>query len=83
MILQTLQNRPKPIFPNGPRCNFPYAGTVFDSSLDRVGSYGYYWSRTAYSADGAYHLQFVSSAVGPAGYSARYFGFPVRCVATT
>ena len=56
MILQTLQNRPKPIFPNGPRGNFPYAGTVFDSSLDRVGSYGYYWSRTAYSADGAYHL---------------------------
>ena len=62
---------------------FPYAGAVNGSSLDAVGSNGYYWSRTACSADNAYYLRFGSSGVNPANYSNRYRGFSVRCVATT
>ena len=83
MILQTLQNRPKPIFPNGPRYNFPYAGYVNDGSLYVVGSYGAYWSRTALSSTLAYYLLFYSSNVYPASNYNRYGGFSIRCVATT
>ncbi len=83
MILQTLQNRPKPIFPNGPRYNFPYAGYVEDSSLNNVGYDGYYWSRTAGSDTGAYLLYFDSSAVNPVYSSHRFYGRSIRCVATT
>ena len=67
--------------------NFPYAGGVRYGSLTNVGSSGYYWSRTANSANGAYNLWFDSSGVNPANYyydfSARYIGRPIRCVATT
>jgi len=83
MILQTLRNRPKPIFPNGPRCNFPYAGYVNNSSLNDAGSQGDYWSRTAVSAGNAYYLWFYSSNVYPANNLNRYVGFSIRCVATT
>ena len=83
MILQTLQNRPKPIFPNGPRCNFPYAGYVAGSALNNVGSGGYYWSRTANSDTLTYYLYFDSSFVAPANNAYRFSGFSIRCVATT
>ena len=63
--------------------NFPYAGHVLNGSLDYVGSYGNYWSRTAKSGTVAYDLFFSSSNVGPAYNDYRYNGFPVRCVATT
>ena len=63
--------------------NFPDAGNVGNSSLNNVGSFGYYWSRTAYSNTGAYGLYFSSSGVNPTGDYNRYVGFSVRCVATT
>jgi len=63
--------------------NFPYAGDVSGGSLNNVGSYGYYWSRTASSSNNAYRLSFGSSGVSPAGSIGRYRGFPIRCVATT
>ena len=63
--------------------NFPYAGNVVDSALNNVGSDGRYWSRTAYSTNGAYNLYFNSTYVNPANLSSRYDGFSVRCVATT
>ena len=63
--------------------NFPYAGYVDDGSLNGVGFGGYYWSRTAFSAGGAYALWFGSSYVSPVSYSDRYGGFSVRCVATS
>ncbi len=63
--------------------NFPYAGGVLDSALSNVGSYGRYWSRTAYSTNLAYYLLFYSTNVDPAYYDSRYYGFSVRCVATT
>ena len=66
--------------------NFPYAGYVYNSSLDYVGSLGSYWSRTVYSSNSqnAYLLVFSSSAVDPANRrNGRYDGFSIRCVATT
>ncbi len=63
--------------------NFPYAGDVRDSSLNVVGSYGNYWSRTVDSSNSqyAYRLVFLSSNVFPAGSYFRYYGFSIRCVA--
>ena len=46
-----------------------------------LGSYGLYWSRTAYSAQGAYDLNMNTSGVIPAGNAGKYYGFTVRCVA--
>ncbi len=61
--------------------NCPYAGYVLNSSLGNVGSWGYYWSRTAGSTNAAYGLYFNSTNVDPANYANLYFGFSVRCVA--
>ncbi len=75
-----------------PPYNFPYAGYVLDSHLIGYGyarvpnpdsPEGYYWSRTARSSTVAYRLYFTSSNVGPADGYYRYYGFSVRCVATT
>ena len=65
--------------------NFPYAGNVGNGSLSNVGSYGWYWSRTVYSSNSqyAYGLWFSSSNAYAADYGGRYFGFSIRCVATT
>ncbi len=65
--------------------NFPYAGFVSNGSLNAVGSYGVYWSRTVVSGNSqdAYALYFGSSYVDPASIGDRYRGFSIRCVATT
>jgi len=64
--------------------NFPYAGDVDSGSLYGVGSWGFYWSRTAGSSTLAYTLYFNSSVVNPAGSgNSRYGGYSIRCVATT
>ena len=64
--------------------NFPYAGYVLNSTLYNVGSGGYYWSRTAYSAISAYNLSFYSSDFIPGtSNNARHLGFSVRCVANS
>ena len=63
--------------------NFPYAGNVGSSSLSNVGSFGRYWSRTVGSANYAYRLYFDNSNVGSAYNGTRYYGFSIRCVATT
>ncbi len=59
---------------------FPTAGIVGGGSLDRVGSWGYYWSSTASDINGAYGLYFNSSDVGTLSAN-RYSGFSVRCIA--
>ena len=45
-----------------------------------LGSGGYYWSRTAYSAQYAYGLYMSTSSVYPANYNLKYLGFAVRCI---
>ena len=63
-------------FPN----NFVYPGNWYCSSAYYRGSYGYYWSSTAYSTYYAYGLYFGSSSVYPANNGNKYGGYSVRCV---
>ena len=63
----------------------PAAGYVRGKSLEGVGSYGYYWSGTAFSnADypntKAYYLTLDSKGVAVGWNEYRYKGFPVRPV---
>ena len=51
-------------------------------SLRDVGLAGSYWSSTAYTAvTNAYYLLFYSADTYPSYYTARWYGFSVRCVA--
>ena len=65
-------------FPN----NFVYSGYFFTSSAYTRGSYGYYWSSTAYGNYNSYNLYLYSSNVvpGTGGYD-KYYGRSIRCVA--
>ena len=58
----------------------PAAGYRYGSSVNNVGSYGYYWSSTARDTNYACSVHFRSGYLGPAGSSARYYGFSVRLV---
>jgi len=65
------------------RLFFPAAGNCGNGSVDRVGSYGYYWSSSLYSSDvqrGRY-MYFFSGGVYWQGYGYRCSGFAVRGVA--
>lgn len=48
------------------------------SSVDNIGSYGYYWSSTAYSAGNAYLLCFNSSSLNPQNGRYRAYGSTIR-----
>lgn len=58
-------------------------GNVNGSSLNYLGSYGYYWSSTVYGANGAYRLRFIDSNIWPSSFSNRGYGFSVRCMVGT
>ena len=61
---------------------FNPSGRVYSGSLWSAGSYGYYWSSTAYSSTNyAYGLSFGSGGVLPSSSYNRYRGFSVRCLA--
>ena len=58
-----------------------YCKTMDKSLISNRGSYGNYWSSTAYSSNNAYNLVFVSSYVYPGTfYYNKYNGYAVRCV---
>ena len=61
--------------------NFLYSGYVFGSSVYNTGSYGYYWSKSAYSSNTAYSLNFDSSLVYPSNGYGKHYGLSVRCLA--
>ena len=61
--------------------NFLYSGYVYGSSVNNRGSYGYYWSKSAFSSYNAYNLYFYSSNVSPSDVSNKNYGFSVRCLA--
>ena len=64
-------------FPN----NFLYSGNANNSNISWRGSYGYYWSSSAYDADYAYSLLLYSSLLSPGtDRGKKFLGFPVRCV---
>lgn len=58
----------------------PAAGYFYYMSSNYVGSFGFYWSGTAYSSTSAYYLEFNNGKVGPHYYRLRYAGFSVRPV---
>ena len=62
--------------------NFVYSGSVYGSSVDYRGAYGYYWSSSAYNSNIAYYLYFDSSYVNPGtNFLSKYDGRLARCVA--
>ena len=64
--------------------NFVYSGSVRDSSVNGRGSYGGYWSSTAYSSNGAYTLTLNSSNVYPGTlYYGKYIGRSIRCLVSS
>ena len=64
--------------------NYLYSGYVSGGSLSYRGSYGNYWSSTAYSSNYAYFLNLNSSFVDPGTYgSNKYYGGAVRCLASS
>ncbi len=65
-------------FPN----NFVYSGFWYSSSASARGSFGYYWSSTAYVSSTAYYLGLYSTGVRPGtNRFTKYYGSSVRCVA--
>lgn len=60
--------------------NFPLSGGSYGEGIDYVGSYGYFWSSTAYNDYSAYDLGFGSSNVYPQVDDSKGGGSSVRCV---
>ena len=58
----------------------PAAGNRNGTSLNNVGSNGYYWSSSYNNSSSAYYLGFDSGIVNPNSSSYRYSGFSVRLV---
>ena len=79
------QNGVKGMEVTGPNDNsifFPVSGfrSIYDGSLHDVGSYGYYWSASAYSNNDGYGLYFYSVS-WYWYYDYRAYGLQVRAVA--
>ena len=60
---------------------FVRSGHLAGTTLYNYGVSGYLWSSTSQYTTIAYRLAFYSDEFYPANQNARYFGFPVRCVA--
>ena len=63
-------------------CAFlPAAGSRFGTSVDGVGTYGFYWSSTPDGSDAnkAYYLRFNSTGLN-SDFNSRYYAFSVRLV---
>ena len=64
-------------FPN----NFLYSGLFNTSSAYSRGSYGYYWSSTAYNSNYSYRLRLGSTRVYPGSDNIdKYYGYSIRCI---
>ena len=61
--------------------SFTLSGHRSGSSTDSQGSYGHFWSSTAYDASHVYSLYMTTSGVNAVGnYNDKYYGFTIRCV---
>ena len=66
---------------NGNSVFLPAAGYCLDSSVNGVGSYGFYWSASWYSSAYSWYLSFYFAKVFPeVDFNFRCYGFPVRGV---
>ena len=59
----------------------PLSGLFYNGSPGGQGSYAYVWSSTFGVSYSMYNLNAITSDIGPQGYSYRYYGQSVRCVA--
>lgn len=59
---------------------FPCAGQRGSSSVNDVGSYGFYWSASPYNSDRAWSLFFHSTSASTYHWGHRQLGLPVRLV---
>jgi hypothetical protein len=59
----------------------PAAGYRYGTSVDDVGSYGYYWSASYDDSYGAYSVYFLSGSLYPSYNLDRILGLSVRLVA--
>ena len=64
---------------NGNSIFLPAAGSYNGTSLQTLGTNGYYWAATLGNATTAYHLNFNSTGAYM-NYYARFYGLPVRAV---
>ena len=82
-ITQNGVNGHKVVGPNGNSIFLPAAGCMDGTSLDGVGSLGFYWS-SSLGAEGSRPYNSYSVGIGSLGagryYYGRYFGFTVRPV---
>ncbi len=69
----------------GTYLKMPMAGyrSYSSSNVANAGSYGFYWSSTAYSTNRAYYLAFNSSSITPQADQYRSNGYSVRCFKDT
>ena len=58
----------------------PAAGYRYGASVYSVGYYGYYWSASCYSSNGAWDVSFYDSHLYAGYVNSRYFGQSVRLV---
>ena len=58
----------------------PAAGVRFLTSVESVGSYGYYWTESQSSDNGAYIMYFNNGSIHSWGYGSRHIGYSVRLV---
>ena len=64
---------------NGKSVFFPAAGRCYNSSIDAVGLFGFYWAASWYSSSDTWALGFYSGD-NILGYFDRYYGLSVRGV---
>lgn len=61
--------------------SLPLAGDYYNGSYYYGGSYGFFWSSTAYDTTNAYYLHFCSTFVYPQSYfNKSAYGFNVRMI---
>ena len=58
-----------------------YSGYYLNGTLRNTGSYGYWWSATAYNSSNRYYLYYNSSSLYTSYYYYyKYYGISVRCI---
>ena len=59
-----------------------HSGYYYNGSLNRTGSYGYWWSATAHASNFQYYLYYTSSdrLYTGQGNDGKYDGYSVRCI---
>ena len=56
-----------------------YSGYYYSGSLSNTGSYGRWWSATAYHSSSQYNLRYNGSSLDT-DYNLKFYGYSVRCI---